>query len=114
MFYGHSNLEAEPTGWNKFPTEKKPTRKYKFNSIELKASRDLIQHNRQTYGILDWLGDCGGLMDALSMIGELITAPFSAFALNAKLASLLVRYQPKKALPKKAFLDRFRTAQTTS
>ena len=43
------------------------------------------QVSRKTYGLLDWLGDWGGLMDALFMIAEILVAPFSAAAYKAKL-----------------------------
>ena len=39
--------------------------KYKFTSIDLILSSDIIVHERETYSILEWLGDIGGLFDAL-------------------------------------------------
>ena len=95
FFYGFEAKE-KPSSWINFPTEENPENKFKFISVEVSQNKDLIKHNRQTYSLLDWLGDCGGLLDALSLIGEIITYPFSVFALNAKLASLLVRYKPSK------------------
>ena len=41
--------------------------------------------SRQTYSFLDWLGDCGGLIDALALIGRLVASPFAAYALHKKL-----------------------------
>ena len=78
------NLEILDSSWNKFPTdESEETRKnrYKFFSFEIELSKDLKRVERQTYGILDWLGDCGGLLDALLAIGELIAGPFSIHAI---------------------------------
>lgn len=39
--------------------------------------------SRQTYSSLDFLGDLGGLYDALRLIAQTIVAPFSSFALKA-------------------------------
>ena len=39
--------------------------KYKFTSIDLILSSDIIVHERETYSILEWLGDIGRLFDAL-------------------------------------------------
>ena len=46
---------------------------------------------RQTYSILDLLGDVGGLNDSLRLIGASLVSPFASFALNSKLAKLLQR-----------------------
>ena len=45
----------------------------------------MLQWNRQTYSVLDFLGDLGGLLDALRLIGEAFIAPFSQFALKVTL-----------------------------
>ena len=42
---------------------------------------------RQTYSLLDWLGDLGGLFDALYFLGFICAGPVTAIALN----SLLVK-----------------------
>lgn len=34
---------------------------------------------RQSYSFLEWLGDIGGLYDALKLIGMFIVAPFTSF-----------------------------------
>ena len=46
----------------------KPDGRYKFISAEVNFNMDLSAYNRQTYSLLDWLGDIGGLMDALYVI----------------------------------------------
>ena len=48
--------------------------------------------NRQTYSILDWLGDMGGLLDSLYFLGLLFVNPVSTFALRSHLLSKLFRY----------------------
>lgn len=46
-------------------------------SVELNLNKDLKQIDRQTYSLLDWLGDCGGLLDALVLIGDLLIGSYS-------------------------------------
>ena len=41
--------------------------------------------------MLEWLGDVGGLFEALSAIGYFIVAPVSAFAMKTKLLTLVFR-----------------------
>ena len=72
-----------PSSWINFPTEEKPSSKFKYTSMEIKMSLDLVTWSRQTYSLLDWLGDLGGLFDALYYIASLIVRPASAFALQA-------------------------------
>ena len=48
---------------------------------------------RQTYSILDWLGDMGGLFDALYLIGMIILAPISNFALKTELLTSMFRFR---------------------
>ena len=43
--------------------------------------------------MLDWLGDVGGLYDALLLIMQFITLPISTFALRSKLLSSLFRFR---------------------
>ena len=45
------------------------TRKAQLAEIEFFLSPDIIEHQRQIYGPLDFLGDVGGLTDALVKIG---------------------------------------------
>ena len=56
-------------------------------------SPDVIVWNRQTYSTLDFLGDLGGLFDALKLIGEAVIAPFSEFAL--KVTMMISLFRPK-------------------
>ena len=55
---------------------------------------------RSTYHLLDWLGDCGGLYDALSAIADFLVFPFTSFALSEKLLSTMALYQTSKAVEK--------------
>ena len=46
---------------------------------------------RQTYDILDWLGDCGGLMDALFRLGSFIISAFTSYNVKNFLLTTLFR-----------------------
>ena len=37
---------------------------------------------RQTYSLLDWIGDIGGLFDGLNLLISKFIAPIAAFALQ--------------------------------
>ena len=71
----------EKSSWSTFPTAEQPSNKFKFVSCEFNMSLDHNQWSRQTYSILDWLGDCGGLFDALILLSTPFIAPFSLYAL---------------------------------
>ena len=75
------NIKLLPSAWNNYPTTEKPSNRFKFFSAEFTFKKDLKVINRVTYSVLDWLGDCGGLVDALIIIGQLIANPFSVIAL---------------------------------
>ena len=51
---------------------------------------------RETYGVLSWLGDIGGLTDCLLLLGRLLLKPFTSFSLQTFLLSGLFRLQPLK------------------
>ena len=71
-FFEYQTSSSLPSSWNRYPTEEDPSRKYKFTSIEWNLSSDLKITNRETYSILDWLGDMGGLIDAFRLLGALL------------------------------------------
>lgn len=94
FFYSAFNdMEPNPSSWNTFPTEADPFAKYKFMSVSFELGKDLRQINRQTYSLLDWLGDVGGLLEALFAIGDFIIGPFASYALKAKIVSMMVRFK---------------------
>lgn len=90
-FFDWTGLKSEASSWNQFPTPDEPNAKYKFVGLEFKQGKSIREINRETYSLLDWLGDWGGLMDALFMIAEVIVAPFSAIALKARLVAVFAR-----------------------
>ena len=52
---------------------------------------------RATYHFFDWLGDCGGLLDALFFLADMLIFPFTSFALRERLLSSLALYQASGA-----------------
>ena len=64
-----------------FPSDKDPETLYKFCSMNLFFSPDTEVSERQTYSFLEWLGDIGGLFDALRYIFALIVYPFASYNL---------------------------------
>lgn len=74
---------------------KKPSGRYKFGSIEVDLNQDLHVINRQTYSLLDWLGDIGGLTDALLIIGKLILLPYTKFKYGAFILTRFFRFKPR-------------------
>ena len=73
------NITPQYSAWNKFPTEQDPHSLYKYASVEINLNKDLHMINRQTYSLLDWLGDCGGLLEALFFISDMFFAPLMIF-----------------------------------
>ena len=92
-FYSYEHGSPLPSAWTTYPTAENPSTRYKFSSLEVNFSQDLTIVNRQTYMLLDWLGDLGGLLDALYIMFWLIATPSSTFALQSSLMSSLFRFQ---------------------
>ena len=60
--------QAKPSAWNEHPT-RNATGLYKFISYEIVLDARVKVTSRQTYDILSWLGDCGGLKDGIFGLG---------------------------------------------
>lgn len=80
----------EVSGWTD-NLEEKPDGYYKFASITFWPSPEVIYSSRQTYSIFDWLGDIGGLNDALFIILEVMLLPFKKFAYSSFILTQLFR-----------------------
>ena len=89
-FFDFELNKVVPSFWNKFPSEKEPENRYKFVSINVNQDKDLKTVYRTTYSLLDWMGDIGGLYDALVVIGSILVKPFASIAVKGKLLSRLV------------------------
>ena len=57
---------------------------------------DVKQWNRQTYSLLDWLGDLGGLFDALLYICRMLISPLSVYSLKQTILSNMFRFKSDK------------------
>ena len=79
-----SFAQSTPSTQNVWPTKDNPV-KYKINSFWVDLSKSLNTIERQTYSILEWTGDVGGLLDGLKLIGGFIIAPIASMALKLKL-----------------------------
>ena len=90
-FFDYIVLPAKPSSWNQIITEENPNNKYKFTSIEINPSPNHKIIARETYHGLDFLGDLGGLFDALKILGGILISPVSAFALNSRLLTTIFR-----------------------
>ena len=82
-FYDYSFGIPDISFMQTWPTKENPYNQLKFGSawIELSTKQTVVA--RSTYSLLDWLGDLGGLFDALYYMASLIVRPASAFALQA-------------------------------
>lgn len=58
---------------------------------------DKLRWSRQTYSLLDWLGDLGGLHDALLILCRLLIDPVSSFALQMTLLTTFFRTDSPKS-----------------
>ena len=76
---------AAPSSWIYFPSKEKPSSRFFYTSMEIKMSLDLLTWMRETYSLLDWFGDLGGLFDALWYVVSLLVRPTSAFVLQTTL-----------------------------
>ena len=59
-------------------------------------SLDLMHWNRSTYSLLDWLGDLGGLFEALMYICAVIVKPLTAYTLQTSLLTSLFRFKEQR------------------
>lgn len=74
---------------------------YKFNSFWLELSPSLTTIERQTYSMLEWLGDTGGLFEGFNVIGAFIVAPIATYAMRMQLLTLSFSRDSKQDVSKK-------------
>ena len=79
-----------------WPTKEKPDVPYRFNSFFLEIDQRSMSIERQTYSVLELVGDVGGLYDGLSLILTFFIAPFGSVALNKKLLTLIFGNREKR------------------
>ena len=69
---------------------------YKFASVEIRQEDSIYKVNRQTYNLLEYLGDIGGLLDAMLFIAQLVLWPVYNFNVSSHLMKRMFR---KKSSP---------------
>lgn len=69
--------------------------RYKFTGLELLYDNNVNLVARETYGLLEFMGDLGGLFEALYYIFRFILSPLTSFVLAAELMTSLFRVQNK-------------------
>ena len=110
---GPEELSFGDTSWNQFPNAQNPFDRYKFISLQFTFGKDQYVTTRTAYGVLDWLSDCGGLVDILFLIAEVFISPFAAYTLKSKLSTSLVRYKRSESPDKaRAFQEQRRSSLT--
>ena len=88
-----------------------------FFEVWIGLKSDLIKINRKTDSLLDWLGDCGGFMESLKLIGEFLVSSYSGYALKYLLALNFVRFVPSSLTDKpknkvKEFKQKYMTSES--
>ena len=82
-----------PSGWMIYPDpEKDPDARYKFTSLSLYVNPDMQVTERRAYSLLEWLGDVGGLLEALRNIGTFLITPITAYLMRVTLLADNFRY----------------------
>lgn len=84
-------VNDQPSAWNEFPTEDRPFNLYKYTGAEINFSQDTKFINRDTYGLLNILGDLGGVLDALYLLFFALIRPIAKFSLFATILSSVFR-----------------------
>lgn len=70
-------LPNEISNWNDYPN------KIKFFSVHFLLNQDINNIERTTYDFLEFMGDCGGLLEILMFIFGMISAPVAHKKLKA-------------------------------
>ena len=76
-----------PSSFKDWPTESEPNNRYKISSLVINLDSNVSIIERSTYSCLEWLGDIGGLYDAMQLIGRALAYPIDIFALNVELVT---------------------------
>jgi hypothetical protein len=71
------------SSWNTYPDH------YKLFGIEIMLSPDIGRNDRETYDLLSYLGDLGGLVEILKILLGAFAFPFSGLRLQALLTNRL-------------------------
>ena len=65
-----------------------PNNRYKISSDVITLDQDISKIERSTFNGLEWLGDVGGLYDAMRLIRGFIVYPLALSLMKAELVSI--------------------------
>ena len=65
---------------------------YDYGIFRIQFNADLTQYSRQTYDVLHFLSDIGGLFAALQGLGSLIVPWFATTLFNSKVTTELYKF----------------------
>lgn len=85
-----------PSSMSQWPTKENPDVYYKVASTYVTLTMDQNVIERNTYSFLEWLGDIGGLYDALRLIGFFVLLPFFRYQVKAELLAHIFRFTESK------------------
>ena len=89
-FYELLMQQQLPSAWN-HDLEERPRGEYVFGRVLIDQENSIYKINRQTYNLLEWLGDIGGLLDAILFIAQLALWPIYNFNVSNYLMERLFR-----------------------
>jgi len=75
---------SQRSTFNNWPTKDKAAI-YKIQSFWMNIDHSLTSIERETYSILEWFGDVGGLFEGLKLIAAIFMTPLANFAAKSKL-----------------------------
>ena len=58
---------------------------YLLGAYWFELSQKQTTYERQTYSLLEWLGDVGGLFDGLRLLVQLFLVPLATFSMKSEL-----------------------------
>ena len=90
------NVEKpQKSAWSTHPSVN-PNGRYKFSSMDMFVDPRVLTFNRNTYDFFGFLGDIGGMIDAIYIILKIILLPITAFNLKSFLLTVMFRLVPSR------------------
>jgi len=74
-------------------------------SVWIEISPDIVHHHRSVYSVLDWLGDVGGLFDALTIIARVLLSSLTTLFFKLRLFNRLFEVDVKPQTSKQQVCD---------
>lgn len=77
--------------WQQYPHH------YKFVGVDVNFTTTLHVIERSTYGLLEFVGDMGGLLDALMIMGALLVYPMAEWHIKNTILHALFMFKPRNS-----------------